>query len=383
MSSEPIAPAAPNMLDALVAEATRQLSVCNACRYCEGYCAVYPALERRSLLDLPDISQLANLCHDCRACLDACMYAPPHDFGVNVPRVLAAVRLEDYRRYTWPANPPRILRGRLGLVSAAFISAVLVLLLAVINVGFRGLVASHHGSASPYDLIPYPELLVLLVLPCLYAVTVLVLAIRQFWRAGPAVPDGGGMRMLRAVRGATWEALTLRYLRGGGAECNYPEEDEPSPQRRRLHAAVAYGFGLCIVSTAAAAFMQDVLGRKPPYPVLSVPVIAGLVGGAGLLIGCAGLLRLKAQSAQLPTTAAMTIKDYALLSALAFLALSGLATFLARSTPAFGIIFLIHLSAVVLTFAAAPYSKFTHLFYRFAALLRDNLERLEIAERGP
>jgi hypothetical protein len=39
--------------------------------------------------------------------------------------------------------------------------------------------------------------------------------------------------------------------------------------------------------------------------------------------------------------------------------------------------------AVVLTFAAVPYSKFTHVFYRFAALLRDNLERLELAEREP
>ena len=71
------------------------------------------------------------------------------------------------------------------------------------------------------------------------------------------------------------------------------------------------------------------LGRRPPYPVLSVPVIAGM----------------------------------------------------ARSSPAFGIILLIHPSAVVLTFAASPYGKFTRVFYRFAALLRDNLERLELAER--
>ena len=28
---------------------------------------------------------LANLCHNCGACLHACQYAPPHEFAVNVP----------------------------------------------------------------------------------------------------------------------------------------------------------------------------------------------------------------------------------------------------------------------------------------------------------
>lgn len=64
-------------LDLLVEEANRQLNICNACRYCEGLCAVFPALERRSLLSEADVTQLSNLCHDCRACYDACMYAPP------------------------------------------------------------------------------------------------------------------------------------------------------------------------------------------------------------------------------------------------------------------------------------------------------------------
>ncbi len=34
---------AANLLD----EVDRQLTVCNACRYCEGYCAVFPAMESR------------------------------------------------------------------------------------------------------------------------------------------------------------------------------------------------------------------------------------------------------------------------------------------------------------------------------------------------
>src|SRR5258708_7703782 len=93
----------------LLAEADRQLTVCNACRYCEGYCAVFPALERRSILTDGDVAYLANLCHDCRACYYACMYAPPHEFGVNVPEVLAEVRAETHRVSGWPAVVARLL----------------------------------------------------------------------------------------------------------------------------------------------------------------------------------------------------------------------------------------------------------------------------------
>jgi ferredoxin len=85
-------------LHLLVEEATRQLTICNSCRYCEGLCAVFPALERRQVIENGDVSQLANLCHDCRACFDACMYEPPHEFAIDIPKALSAVRLADYQR---------------------------------------------------------------------------------------------------------------------------------------------------------------------------------------------------------------------------------------------------------------------------------------------
>jgi citrate/tricarballylate utilization protein len=360
-------------LDLLVDEASRQLTICNSCRYCEGLCAVFPAMERRTVFGTADISQLANLCHDCRACYDACMYTPPHEFAMNVPRVLAAVRLEDYRRYVWPARPPRLLRGWTGIFSGAIIASALVLLVAVINVGgLSGLTVSGKGASSPYELIPYGVLLVLLFLPSVFSVVVIGFAARKYWReTGTAAHHQG---LTRAVGRAIAQAATLRYLRGGGGDCYYPEKEKPSPDRRRLHALVAYGFGLCLVSTIAAAIMQDFMGIDPPYPVISVPVIAGLTGGVGLLVGCVGLLLLKTRAAAVTSVSDMTIKDYGLLSGLAFLALSGLATFLVRSTPAFGPVFLVHMAAVMVSFASAPYSKFVHLVYRFLALVRDNLE---------
>src|SRR6266700_1086223 len=58
-------------------EGERILRICNACRYCEGYCAVFPAMERRQTFAEGDLNYLANLCHNCSECYYACQYAPP------------------------------------------------------------------------------------------------------------------------------------------------------------------------------------------------------------------------------------------------------------------------------------------------------------------
>lgn len=358
-------------LDLLVSEASRQLNICNSCRYCEGLCAVYPALERRNLLDLGDVSQLANLCHDCRACYSACMYTDPHEFAINIPVVLTEVRVHDYRRYVWPAHVPRLLTGWTGVFSGSLIATLIVLAAAAANTGFPGLVRGHSGAASPYDLIPYPALLVLFLLPALFSVCVMAAAGRRFWTETGASRYRLTMRSFwRAVR----YAAELRYLRGGGNDCYYPDDEVPSRARRTLHGLVAYGFLVCVVSTVSAGIMQDLLGIQPPYPIVSVPVISGTIGGIGLVAGSAGLLLLKARSSSVTSVSEMTVKDYGLLVALTFLGLSGLATLLVRDTPAFGIVLLVHLGAVMLSLASAPYSKFSHLVYRFLALVRDNLE---------
>ena len=75
-----------------VADARRFMEICNGCRYCEGFCAVFPAMELRRDFAAADLSYLANLCHGCQGCYYACQYAPPHEFGVNVPRAMADVR---------------------------------------------------------------------------------------------------------------------------------------------------------------------------------------------------------------------------------------------------------------------------------------------------
>jgi citrate/tricarballylate utilization protein len=350
------------MMDELIAEAGRQLKICNSCRYCEGYCAVFPALERRTVFEAGDVISLANLCHDCRACFYACMYAPPHEFAVNPPEILSRVRAATYEYYV-PALPlPGWFRGRGAAVTAAVVVGAALLALVALTEGIDALF--RHGG--PYRLISYPALLVIVLLPSAWSVAVLLRGAARYWH-----DTHGPLRDLadwRAWRTALIRAGRLAYLRGGGADCYYPGAD-PSPARRRLHAAVFYGFAACFAATVAAAFLQDILGIPPPYPLLSVPVILGTAGGLAMIAGCAGLIALARRS-----DPALGAADYGLLAGLGLLAATGLLTLLFRATPAYGLILIAHLATIVVCFCLAPYTRFAHAVYRLLAIVADNVE---------
>jgi citrate/tricarballylate utilization protein len=371
--------AAPNPLGGLFAEAERQLTVCNACRYCEGYCAVFPALERRRKLTEGDITHLADLCHDCRACYTACMYAPPHQFTVNPPAILSAVRRQGYDSYLPTVPWPRPAAGRRGVIALAAVAALALLIVGVGGAGGGGVGgASGPAAGSPYRVLAYPALLLAVGLPALWSVAVMAWSARGYWCA----TNGHGLTRPTVLLAALGQAATLRNLRGGGADCPYPD-DEPSGARRRLHGLVAWGFVGCAGSTAAAAISQDFAGDPPPYPVLSAPVLLGIAGGAGLVAGCAGLLLLRHQAAKTARAdpadqgredPALARRGYALLAGLLLLAMTGLLTLVLRDTAAFTPVLVVHLATVVACFAIAPYTKFMHVIYRFLALVHDNAE---------
>src|SRR6218665_731460 len=48
------------VLTAPESEVARQLQICNACRYCEGFCAVFPAMTRRLEFPKADIHFLTK-----------------------------------------------------------------------------------------------------------------------------------------------------------------------------------------------------------------------------------------------------------------------------------------------------------------------------------
>jgi citrate/tricarballylate utilization protein len=348
-----------------------QLEVCNACRYCEGYCAVFPALERRNRFTPSDVVYLANLCHDCRACFYACMYAPPHEFGVNIPKALAEVRERTYAEYAMPRIVANLARR----------NAWLLVIVTIVSLAFFGLVAllsptglfnARQGPGAFYAVIPYAVMLVPAMLVSLYAIWVMLAGALVFAR------DIGRQRLLgvgwRPMLAAAGESFGLRYLRGGTAGgCYYPSE-RTSNSRLVLHMLVFYGFLSAFVATLAAGIMQDIFDILPPYPLLSVPVILGTLGGLGIIAGATGLLVLKWRSDRAPADSRTLNLDWLFLLSLDVVALTGMLLLVLRETPAMGVLLVVHLATVLALYATAPYGKFAHFLYRYAALVQNRLE---------
>ena len=356
----------------LLKEAGRQMVICNACRYCEGFCAVFPAMERRRTFGDGDLTHLANLCFDCRACFYACQYAPPHEFAVNVPKIFSELRAETYREYTWPGVLSSLSRrgGAAGLtISALGVAAVLLLILALR--GPAALFSAQHGEGAFYRVVPYLAMVLPALGITLYGLAVLLIGAVKFWRdtrgsLGQMLDPGAFWR-------ATQDAFSLRYLGGGGDGCNYPDAAF-SYARRRFHHLVFYGFLLDLASTTVAAIYDHFVGWIAPYPLLSLPVVLGTVGGVMLVAGTSGLLYLKRRSDREPADMRMAAMDVAFLMTLLLTSLTGLLLLVLRDTPVMGAMLAIHLGLVAALFITLPYGKFAHLFYRYTALIRNSVE---------
>ena len=362
---EPVPAAA---LSPAEAEAARQLQICNACRYCEGFCAVFPAMTRRLEFAQADVHYLANLCHGCGACLHACQYAPPHEFAVSVPRAFAAVRRETYSRFAWPGAFGAAYRHN-GLVLALALSFGLALFLAL-AVARNGSLWGAPPSGSFYAIFPH-GLMVAMFLP-VFAFVVLALAIgvARFWREAPTGPPSAA-----AIAEAGHDTLRLRYLDGGhGQGCN-EADDAWTHARRRFHHLTFYGFMLCFAATSVATVYHYAFGWVAPYAWASLPKVLGTLGGLGLVVGPAGLwwLRRRRHPQHVePTLAAM---DLGFIALLFLTGASGLLLAVSKATPALPLLLCLHLGAVFAFFLTMPYGKFSHGAYRVAALLKWAVEK--------
>ena len=358
------------------AEVGRQMQICNACRYCEGFCAVFPAMTRRLEFGKADVHYLANLCHNCGACLHACQYAPPHEFAVNVPQAMAKVRLQTYADYAWPSALGSLYR-RNGLTLSLALAAALALFLMLVLGG-----GSSTGQVAPasgfYAILPHGLLVSLFAPVFLFAVLSLVLGLRRFWReitpASLSDPDASAMSGV-AVREASRNALSLKYLDGGHGEGCNNHDDGWTLWRRRFHHLTAYGFVLCFAATSVATLYHYLLAWDAPYDLPSLPKLLGVIGGVSLLIGSAGLFALNLRRHPLHGDAAQKPMDRGFIALLFFSSASGLALWLARSSAAMPLLLALHLGVVMALFLTLPYGKFAHGLFRGAALLKWSIER--------
>ena len=356
----------------VIQEAGRQLVVCNACRYCEGYCPVFRAIETRRDFKRGDVFYLANLCHDCRACYYACMYTPPHEFAINIPQILAESRIVAYGRWSWPSFLGRAFKNRGVTVGLATGIAVIVAVLALLFIPLGNLFAVHLSPGAFYEVVPYGAMVAGALVLFFYGIAVWLRGGSLFWsETRGAWNERGNWKTLAAAVGA---ALGLRYLKGGGPGCFYPDE-RPSSVRRVYHSLTFWGFLSDFVSTTLAFFYQDIFHILPPYSLTSAPVIFGAIGGVALIIGTGGLIYFKLQSDGEPAAQAATGMDYVFLATLGLTALTGMLTLVLRATAAMGSILVLHLACVAALFISAPYGKFVHAVYRTLALVRYEIEQ--------
>ncbi len=358
------------------AEVARQMQICNACRYCEGYCAVFPAMTRRLEFNKADIHYLANLCHNCGACYHACQYAPPHEFAVNVPQSMAQVRAQTYADYAWPSAFGALYK-RNGLTVAVSLAGGLALFL-VLAVMMKGSLLHAPLAGNFYAIFPH-NLLVGMFLP-IFAFVILALSIgvRQFWKKvttqGIANELTGQISSITASE-ATSDVLKLKYLGGGHGEGCNNEDDAWTLWRKRFHHATFYGFMLCFASTSVATVYHYAFKWQAPYALTSLPVLLGTVGGIGLLIGPAGLLWLNLRRD--PNTADLSQKpmDLGFIALLFLTSLTGLALMIWRDTSFLALLLAVHLGVVMALFVTLPYGKFAHGIFRSAALLKWAIEK--------
>ncbi|MGY9072807.1 MAG: tricarballylate utilization 4Fe-4S protein TcuB [Acidimicrobiales bacterium] len=355
-------------------EADRIMSICNACRYCEGLCAVFPAMERRRAFADGDLEFLSNLCHNCGACFHDCQYAPPHEFAVGVPATFAALRRETWSRHAWPRVMGKAFERNALATVAIVVAAVAV---------FIGLVAAsmgsdfgeaHTGSGSFYEVVPHGVIVSVFLVGFSMGLGSLAISLRRFWRA-----IGGGSVTKADLLSAGRSASTLEYLDGGGVGC-MNDDEHPTDTRRRYHHMTYYGFALCLAATSLAAVLESGFGQEAPYSWWHPVVVLGALGGIGLIVGPAGLLAAKRHRDPQLGDADSLPMELAFLGMMLVLSVTGFGVLIFRETAAMPALFAVHLGVVFAFFITIPYSKFVHGFYRYLAIVKDRQERRELVK---
>lgn len=352
------------MSEQALQEARRQVSICNACRYCEGFCSVFPSLQQLRHFSEGDLTQLANLCHNCRACHYACQYSEPHEFNINIPQALATVRVQSWQQFA----RPRVLANAFQQYGV-FMGLLLVIVLTFF-IYIVGTTPSNNGEGF-YAYMSHTLMVMIFtpafVLPLLLSAD----AVRRYWRH----VGGDAVRWVH-IAGAFRQVASLKNLAGGqGQGCNFEKQDQYSNARRYWHQATMVGFLLCFASTSTGTLMHYVWDMPAPYAWYSLPKLLGVPGGLLLVAGCTGLAWLKCLADRHLAASQVWGAEMAFVMLLGMTGLTGLALYGATGTGLVSLLLAVHLACVLCLFLLLPYSKMVHGFFRLAALIRDEQTR--------
>ena len=355
----------------LIREARRQAEICNACRYCEGYCAVFPALHRERAFSDGDLTQLANLCHNCRGCYYACQYTAPHEFDLNLPRALAEVRQDSWTAHAWPRGFAALFDRR-GAVTAGALVLAFALVFALAQ-AFRP-----QSGAGFYAYMSHGLMVAVFAPAFLLPLGAMAVSLRRYWRT----VRGGDLRVADVLE-ACRAAGRMTHLDGGhGDGCNFEDEDRFSQARRHCHQATLYGFLLCFAATASGTVLHYGFGVQAPYQALSLPKLLGWSGGLLLCLGTAGLAWLKTRADRSLGAPLVWGGEMAFVLLLGAVSATGLILDALSRTGAVAVLLPLHLGCVLAFFVLTPYSKMAHGFYRMAALTKEAANRRRLRQGG-
>jgi citrate/tricarballylate utilization protein len=258
--------------------------------------------------------------------------------------------------------------------------ATALLLAAAFTLALLGATFALNGGALRaaggdfYAVIPHAVLVTLFGGVGLFVVIALAIGSARCRRdLAAATPPPDKSRQRSGVAGALRDAFTLRHLHVGDAECVTALEVR-TPWRKRMHHLTLYGFALCFASTCVAT-LYHFAGYPAPYAYTSLPVLLGTVGGVALVIGTAGLLRVRRARDPALSHASQDKLDGAFITLLLLTGGTGLALLALREHAAMGVLLIVHLGIVLALFATLPYGKFVHGLYRLAALVKFRREQ--------
>lgn len=357
----------------LLDEATRQFTICNACRYCEGYCPVWPAAHMRTLITNPDSVYLSNLCYDHRDCYYACPFVEPtHEFALNIPKVTRQVRKETYRNLT--ADFTSTAARKASLLALTIMPVIAIWLIFFHNV-------YSPGAFSFYNLVPKITTIVASTLLSVYLIVLMALFVKRYvgiieQDSGKAISGTPGYLGIKNIFGTIKDVIIHRWF----SDIHYPSDGE-SNLRKLNHALIFFGFGLDFLSTTLGFLYEDIMKIPSPYGLFSPVVMAGLAGGLMIAIGAVSSLSVRSYSSGKQDFMEISGFDTLFAIMLLLVAVTGISVLMTRLYSTTVISYtslLVHYSIIYILFVTTPFtSNFLHIAARFTSLLKFNYENKE------
>ena len=334
------------------------LSTCMQCGTCSVVCKVSPEDQpfprkemvyagwgmRDRLIGNPDVW----LCHQCGDCSSHC----PR--GVNPADVLAATRLQTYKRYATPRFMGRLLSNP-KLLPLAILLPVLIIAGIIYLAGTLSIPA---GPVNYSNFFPHAWLNSSFFLITVASYGIAAVGISRFWKDLHRFEFNNTVK--RGFFASFWKVKNDILAHSRFSKC------EKNRGRKVAHFLVFYGFVLLLLVTLYAIYaaVTDLypLALTNPFKILGNIASLMLFSGLGIMIWN--------RLAKMEGSERSSYADWLFLTAILLLTASGVVIEAARflNWSAAYYLYFFHLVCVWFVIIYLPYTKFGHVIYRTVAM---------------